>query len=58
MSRPTKQYGDVKRVAKIIHCHPATVWRMVKRGQLPAPVKIGNLTRWDLARLVADEDAA
>ena len=49
----TKQYGDVKKVADRYDCHPSTVWRMVKAGQLPAPVKIGNLTRWELGELDA-----
>jgi len=44
----TKQYGGVKTVANIYDCHPSTIWRMVQRGQLPSPVKIGNLTRWEL----------
>lgn len=47
----TTKYGDVKVVADRYCCHPSTVWRMVKRGQLPAPVRIGNLTRWELSKL-------
>lgn len=56
----TKQYGGVKTVAKIYDCHPATVWRMVQRGQIPAPIKIGNLTRWELNELgiVGDQGSA
>lgn len=48
-----RKYGDVKAVADRYDCHPSTIWRMVQRGQLPAPVKIGNLTRWELAALDA-----
>ena len=47
-----KKYGDVKAVAGRYDCHPSTVWRMVKRGQLPGPVKIGNLTRWEIRELL------
>lgn len=48
-----KQYADVKAVARRYDCHPSTIWRMVKSGQLPEPVKIGNLTRWELGALDA-----
>lgn len=56
MSKQPKQYGNVKAVAEALCCHPSTVWRMVKRGQLPEPVKIGNLTRWEMDMLVADAE--
>lgn len=41
---------------------PATVWRWVKAGRLPAPVKLGpNVTAWrvcDLRRSMAQAGAA
>ena len=46
-----KMYGNVKTVATRYDCHPSTVWRMVQRGQLPKPVKVGNLTRWEIREL-------
>lgn len=48
-----KKYGDVKAVAFRYDCHPSTMRRMVQRGQIRRPVKIGNLTRWDYNQLDA-----
>lgn len=44
-----KRYFSDKTLAKELDCHPSTVWRMVQRGELPKPIKIGNLTRWEVA---------
>ena len=39
-------------VQAILSCSSATVWRMVKRGQLPAPRKIGTrITAWNVGEL-------
>lgn len=46
-----RRLASVKTVADFYDCHPSTIWRMVQRGQLPAPVKVGNLTRWELNEL-------
>ena len=27
--------------------HPATVHRKIKNGQLPSPIKLGRIARWD-----------
>lgn len=40
-----------KQVAALFGCSKATVWRHVKAGLLPAPVKIGNVTRWVTSEL-------
>ena len=37
---------QVKEVANYFSCHPATIWRMTERGQLPKPIRIGGKTRW------------
>lgn len=33
-------------VAALFACSPATVWRRVKSGDLPAPRKDGRMTYW------------
>lgn len=51
MNAQVAQYADVKKVAQALDCHVSTVWRMAQRGDIPAPVKIGNLTRWEVRKL-------
>lgn len=44
--------------ARMLSMGKSTFWREVKLRHLPAPVKIGGLTRWrvaDLQRCVADQ---
>jgi excisionase family DNA binding protein len=36
--------GDL---AELIGCCKATVVRLAKSGELPAPIKLGNMLRWD-----------
>lgn len=39
-------------VEALVPCSPATVWRMVKRGQLPKPRKLGTrITAWNVGEL-------
>lgn len=39
-------------VAGLAGCSPATVWRMVQRGALPAPRKISErVTAWNVGEL-------
>jgi hypothetical protein len=43
-------------VCKLYDAAPATVWRRVKAGLIPAPVKEGGSTRWvvgDLRRALS-----
>lgn len=37
--------------AKLLSMGKSTFWREVSKGTLPAPVKIGGLTRWRVADL-------
>lgn len=42
--------------AGILGCSRATLWKMVKLGTVPQPIRIGSLTRWrksDIADLIA-----
>jgi predicted DNA-binding transcriptional regulator AlpA len=39
-------------VQALIGCSSATIWRMVKRGTLPAPRKISlNVSAWNVGQL-------
>lgn len=35
--------------ASILGCSRATVWALVKAGKIPAPLKIGAMSRWRLS---------
>ena len=39
--------------AKLLSMGRSTFWREVARGTIPAPVKIGGLTRWRVQDLQA-----
>ena len=32
-------------------CSRATVWRMIKDGRLPAPIRRGRITAWNVGEL-------
>ena len=49
---------DVKAVAALFQSSPATIWRRVKDGTLPQPIRIGGLTRWSRAEIEAVIEAA
>jgi hypothetical protein len=38
-------------VAALYDCHPATVWARVRRGEIPAPKKVGGSALWSIADL-------
>jgi len=40
-------------IATILSVHRSTVWRYVKLGLLPVPVRIGGATRWRMADVEA-----
>lgn len=40
-------------IATKLNCHRATVWRLVKNGILPKPIKLGRATRWNLESVEA-----
>lgn len=37
---------DVREVARLADCSTRHVYRLVERGLMPAPVKVGRLTRF------------
>ena len=50
MSEPTNttdgELIDVSRIARLLDVSTRTVWRMVRRGELHGPFKVGGGTRW------------
>jgi excisionase family DNA binding protein len=38
---------SAEQVAELLGVSRAHVWRMLKRGQLPTPARLGRLSRWD-----------
>lgn len=49
---PASAHVQVHTVAKLMGVSRATVWRMVKRGQLPTPKKLSDrATRWNVGEL-------
>jgi predicted DNA-binding transcriptional regulator AlpA len=58
-TRSERAYWNVRDVAEHYGLGVSTVWRRVKDGTLPAPVKIGGATRWRRAEIeAAFSDAA
>ena len=52
---------SVQTLTRIYECSAATIWRGVKNGIIPAPIKVGGLTRWRMADIRAalnNKDAA
>ncbi len=41
----------VKQAASMLSIGVSTLWRDVKAGKLPAPIKIGGATRWRVSDL-------
>lgn len=51
-----EHYQTVKQIAKRYGNHAATIWRWVKNGQFPQPVKLSpGCTRWRLSDVQAWE---
>lgn len=43
---------SVKQASQMIGAHPTTIWRYVKMGIFPEPIKIGpGCTRWDIKHI-------
>lgn len=53
-SYPDAAFVRIKTVMYLFACSAATVWRMVKRGALPAPRKLSErVTAWNAGELRA-----
>lgn len=44
---------NVKQVAEIFQCHPNTIFRWLKSGYLPQPVKRFGSPMWDYDEIMA-----
>ena len=54
----TQRWLNAEQVAARYGCVRVTVYRMVKRGQIPAPVQFsGRISRWDVNGLNAADEA-
>jgi excisionase family DNA binding protein len=40
---------DVRELSAILGCSPRTVYRLVDAGRIPAPHRLGSLSRWNPA---------
>ena len=45
-------------LAEILGCSRATIWRRVKDGALPKPIKLGGLSRFVLSEINATVESA
>lgn len=53
------KYLKVTQVAALLNVHRSTVFRLVQRGELPKPYKIGStVTRWKESEIQAYLSAA
>ena len=51
---PDEAFADIKIVSAVTSRSPASIWRDVKAGRLPAPYKIGpRSTRWKVGEIRA-----
>lgn len=57
MSNNDTAYLNRKSVAAVLDCSVRLVDYMVARGDLPLPIKIGNLSRWRRAGVTAAIEA-
>jgi predicted DNA-binding transcriptional regulator AlpA len=56
-TQPTQRWLNAEQVADRYGCGRVTVNRMVKRGQIPAPVQFsGRMSRWDINGLNASDE--
>ncbi|SOC10174.1 helix-turn-helix protein [Rhodobacter sp. JA431] len=47
-----KTYLNTRELAALLEVSVATIWRWKKTGYLPAPTKIGGMTRWTKAEII------
>ena len=58
--RSTEKLLNVGEIAERLGVSPRTVWTQVAKGELPAPIRIGRLSRWrwdTILQWIEDEEA-
>ena len=46
------ELGRINELRKLIgNPHPATVYRMIARGELPPPIKVGGTSLWNMTQM-------
>lgn len=56
MSKQSLRYVSDKQLSERLEVSRQTVWRWVREGNLPSPIKLGsNCTRWKLSDIEAWE---
>lgn len=53
-----KVFGQDKALAFVLDISTSSVWRLVKKGIIPPPIKVNGLTRFDISESVAAFRAA
>lgn len=53
-----KVFGQDKLLAFVLDISTSSVWRLVKKGIIPPPVKVNGLTRFDMNKSIAAFRAA
>lgn len=53
-----KVFGQDKALAFVLDISTSSVWRLVKKGIIPPPVKVNGLTRFDMNKSIAAFRAA
>jgi len=50
-STPEVELLNVKQVAALLNCSQRHVFRLAETGQMPSPIKLGQLVRWNRSTL-------
>ena len=61
LAQNTSDLLRIQEVAMMLNLGESSVWRHVKNGDLPKPIKIGGTTRWrreTLESWIASQEAA
>lgn len=49
MSKQSLHYASDKQLSEFLEVSRQTIWRWVREGKFPTPIKLGpNCTRWNL----------
>lgn len=55
-AREGSVYVNQREIAELLRVDRSTVRRWVERGEIPPPVKVGGVLRWDRQQLLAELD--